>query len=169
MSALGELLPLERVDRVIIQDVWVGYSRYAPISAVYALRRTKVGGVTGEGYFSASTAKSKRVPVAIKGATVAGFLDALARTSLTEGAYEPFQDHTDDYPKIEIVLQVAAGELGDRCGLASLFTASQGEFHTPWAVFVGGAAYMTTGDDVGRALRALDRPLKRAELERLPR
>ena len=65
--------------------------------------------------------------------------------------------------------KVAAGELGARCGFASLFTESQGEFHTPWAVFVGGAAYVTTGDDAGRALRALDRPLKRAELERLTR
>ena len=66
--------------------------------------------------------------------------DALARASLTERAYEPFQDHADDYPKVEVVLQVAAGQLGDPCGLASLFTASQGELHTPWAVFVGGAA-----------------------------
>jgi hypothetical protein len=48
-----------------------------------------------------------------------------------------------------------------------LYTTSQGDFHAPWAVSVGGKIYQSNGEDIGRALRGLDRPLQRRELNRM--
>jgi len=164
-SRLGEVFDVRSAAVVLIQDVWVGYSPAAPIAARYELRRSRGGGLSGEGVLSTGLAgKPKRVSVAMKTATALAFLDALAAAWLVPGPYASFRDHTDDYPRIEIVVQVPPREIGDQSGIALLYTESQGEFHAPWAAFVGGRAYVIEGEEIGRALRALDRTLKRAVL-----
>lgn len=168
-TKLGDLVDVSRARTLLIQDVWTGYSDVAPIAAVYQLRRSPSGGLIGEGVLSTAIAKPKRVPVSMKSATAKAFLDALVRSPLMPGPYEPYQDHTDDYPKIEIFVQVPPADIGDRGGTALLYTGSQGEYYAPWAAFVGGKAYVVEGDEVGRALQALDRPLKKAVLRRMMR
>jgi hypothetical protein len=160
---------MRRTRTLIIQDVWTGYSRLAPIAALYELHRTRTGGLIGEAVLSTAMSKPKRVPVAMKSATVEAFLAELADAQLIEGAYEPCLDHTDDYPRIEVVVQVPPLEIGNRGGIAVLYTESQGDFHAPWAAFIGGKGYVVAGDEIGRALDALDRPLKKAELRRMQR
>lgn len=152
---------------VVIHDVWTGYSPAAPVSATYELHRGTRGGLAGEGRLSTGGSKAKRVPVSMTGATAEPFLDALAAARLVPGQYQPFQDHTDDYPRIEVVIHVPPTDQGDRGGVALLYTESQSEFHAPWAAFVGGSAYVVMGDQVGRALNGLDRPLKKNVLRRM--
>jgi len=165
---LGDVFDVRSAAVVLIQDVWVGYGPAAPIAARYELRRSRGGGLSGEGELSTGlTRKPKRVRVAMKAATASAFLDALAGASLGPGPYTSFWDHTDDSPRIEIVVEVPTRKIGDQSGIALLYTASQGEFHTPWAAFVGGRAYVIAGDEVGRALRALDHPLKKQDLQRM--
>lgn len=167
-SRLGDLLDTPSAELVLIQDVWVGYTPASPIAARYTLRRGRSGGLSGEGVLSTGlTKRPKRVDVAMKAATASGFLDALADANLVPGAYAPFQDHTDDYPRVEIVVQVPPRQIGDRSGLALLYTESQGELHAPWAAFVSGAAYVVEGDAIGRALQGLDRTLKKGQLRRM--
>lgn len=167
-SCLRDLLDVCSAEFVLIQDAWVGYSAASPVVARYELRRTRGGGLSGDGVLSTGLApRPKRVHVAMKAATTVTLLEAIANAELVPGRYAPFQDHTDDYPRIEIVVQVPARQIGDRSGLVTLYTESQGEFHAPWAAFVGGNAYVVAGDEVGRALVALDRALKKGELRRM--
>lgn len=166
--SLGDLVDTRSAELVLIQDVWVGYSAASPVGARYSLRRGRSGGLSGEGVFSTGLrSRTKRVAVGMKAATANAFLDALYAATLVEGVYAPSQEHTDDYPRIEIVVQVPPRQIGDRTGLVLLYSESQGELHTPWAAFVGGRAYVVEGDAVGRALHALDRTLKKGELRRL--
>lgn len=65
------------------------------------------------------------------------------------------------------MVSLAARQLGDQAGVALLFSTSQGEFHAPWAAFVGGVAYVVESDAVGRALASLDGTLKKSELRKL--
>lgn len=133
------------------------------------MNRTRGGGLSGEGLLSVAGSKPKRVPVTMKSATVEMFLQELADTKGVESAYEPYKDHTDDYPRNEIVVQVPPRAPGERGGVALLFTESQGDFHAPRAVSVRGKVYVAPGDKIGRALRALDRPLKKSVLRRMTR
>lgn len=84
-----------------------------------------------------------------------------------EGAYQPFEDHTDDYPSLEIAIQVDIRSMGDGGGIALLFSQSQGDFAAPWGACIGGRLYTLPGEEVGRALKALDRPLGRSELRQM--
>lgn len=167
-SRLLDLVDVRGADLVLIQDAWVGYSAASPVVARYELRRTRGGGLSGDGVLSTGLAEgAKRVRVAMKAATTDAFLDAISDAELVPGQYAPFQDHTDDYPRIEIVVRVPTRHVGDRSGLVTLYTESQGESHAPWAAFVGGNVYVVAGDEVGRALVALDRALKKGELRRM--
>lgn len=162
----GSLLNLDEARLVVIHDVWSGYNPASPIAAVYDLRRTPSKGFRGEGRFSTSLAEPRTVSISMKSATATAFLEALMSARLSPGPYVPFEDHTDDYPTVEIAIHVGAG--GRRgSGIAMLHTTSQGEHNAPWAVFVGGTVHVAKGDEIGRALGALNRTLKRAELERM--
>jgi hypothetical protein len=81
--------------------------------------------------------------------------------------YKPVQDHTDDYPQIEIAIQVGARHVGQGSGIALLFTESQGEFHEPWGLCIGGRTFTIPDSEIGRALATLRQPLKRATLDRM--
>jgi hypothetical protein len=167
-TALGDLVDVHAATLVTLRDVWSGMSKHSPIAAVYELRRGGTGTLTGEGTFSTGLVAPKTVRISVRAATATTFLDALARARMTSCDYEPFVGHTDDFPSIELELHVgAAGAAEDR--VARLYTTSQGKFHTPWGADVAGASYTIAGEEIGRALRALDRTLKRAELERMSR
>jgi hypothetical protein len=165
-TTLGDLVDVHAATLVTLRDVWGGMSKHSPIAAVYELRRGATGALTGEGKFSTGLVAPKAVRISIRASTAKNFLDALGRARMTRGKYEPYMGHTDDFPNIEIGLHVgAAGGAEDR--VARLYTTSQGEFHTPWGATVAGASYTIAGEEIGRALRAVQRSLKRGELERM--
>lgn len=153
---------------MVIDDVWSGYNPASPIAAVYELRRGVNGGLAGEGRFSTSIATPNCVPITVTPKAAKAFLDAIAAVDVVRGEYQPFCDHTDDFPKIEIALHARSGE-HDRGGVAVLYTESQGELHAPWCAFVRGKVFVVEGDAIGRSFRALSRSLKRAHLLRMTR
>jgi hypothetical protein len=165
-TPLGEVINVREARLVVIHDVWTGYSAVSPIAAIYELHRGPRGTLNGEGTVSTGGVKPKRTPVGMRAATATAFLEAIATCRVSPGDYQPFQDHTDDYSHIEVALHV--GPAGwEKGGIVVLYTESQGEFYAPWGAFIGGRSYVVEGEGVGRALRALDRPLKRAALRRL--
>jgi hypothetical protein len=83
------------------------------------------------------------------------------------GPYQPFWDHTDDFPHIEIAFHVDVRGVLKKGGTGLLFTESQGEFHAPWGAFVAGHLLTIPGDEIGRALAALRAPLKRRILDHM--
>jgi hypothetical protein len=168
-TTLGEVIDVRRALAVAIHDAWIGYNPHSPIVRTYDLRRTERGGLAGEGRFSTAVAGERVVPVTIGPAATRKFLDAVALARLLPGAYEPFQDHTDDYPHIEVAVHVPAMEMGARSGFALLFTTSQGDFNAPWGACFGGEMWTLPGEEVGRALDGLRRPLKTSTLDRMIR
>lgn len=166
-KTIGDLLDVRRARLVVIHDAWIGYNPHSPIAASYELRRGPRGGLAGEGHLSTAIAGERIVKVAIPSAAAARFLEGLAGARLTPGPYRRLEEHTDDYPHIEIALHVGAREIGETSGVALLFTRSQGEYNAPWGACIGGEIFTVPGEEVGRALAALRRPLKRATLERM--
>lgn len=167
-ARLADLIDVAAASAILIHDVWVGYNEACPLVARYVLRRAEGGGLSGEAKFSTGTMPApKRLPVVMRAATAKAFLDAIGGAELVRGPYVPLREHTDDYPLIEIVIEVPPQSLAERGGFLLLHTKSQGELHAPWAAFVDGGAWVVKGDVVGRALAALDRTLKRSELRRL--
>ena len=167
---LGELLVLEEVDFILLHYEWSGMNEHSPIAAVYDLRRDARGGFSGRGQLSTRLTAPRDLDVALTPRATKAFLRKLARVPLRNGPYEPLVEHTDDFPHIEFLLHVPS--VGGACWpggacTVQVCTTSQGEFHAPWAVSVGGRIYQSSGDDIGRAVRGLDRPLQRRELNRM--
>jgi hypothetical protein len=158
-TTLGTLIGVADAQLVIIRDHWYGMNDHAPMVVVYELRRTQGGRFVGEGRFSTARSRPRVEPVSLSRAAAAKFLRALADAPAIPGPYEPLCTHTDDFPSLELAVHVqSAGGAG---GIALLFSTSQGEFHAPWGACIGGELYTLPGDDIGRALRALHRPLQR--------
>jgi hypothetical protein len=162
---LRDIAGIENTKVLVIRDVWTGYSPYSPIAAIYDLRRGARGGFAGEGRLSTSIDGERLVDVAIPSSAAKRFLDQVADAVVSEGAYTPRAEWTDDSPSVEIALH------GVTVVDASvfLFSKSQGEYNAPWGAFIGGELWTLPGEEVGRALAALRGPLKRALLERMTR
>jgi hypothetical protein len=165
---LGSMLDVTGARSVAIHDSWSGYSYQSPILASYDLHRTGSGGFAGTGRLSAALAGERMVRVRITAAEMRTFLEGLAAARLTPGRYEARIDHTDDFPAIEMSVHVADGPV-DASGIALLFSSSQGEFYDPWGALVKGELYSVSGEEVGRALASLRRPLKRHLLDQMIR
>jgi hypothetical protein len=163
----GQLLDVSAARLVVIHDVWAGYSLDSPIAALYDLRRDKRGALVGEGNLSSAGAGQPVIRVTVPAVATKRFLGAIARTIVISGKYEPFVDHADDYPHVEVAVHVGTTETGSHGGIALLFTESQGEFNAPWGACVGGELFTMPGEEIGRALRALRRPLRRQELDKM--
>jgi hypothetical protein len=162
-GTIDEAFDVREARLVVIHDMWVGYSASAPIAALYELRLDQRGALVGEGRLSTALSGERTVDVAVSPTSTRRFLDAVARAETNPGPYEPFKDHTDDYPCIELTFACGSG------GLALLFTKSQGKFNAPWGACIGGELFTLPGEEVGRALRALRRPLHGAVLDRMIR
>jgi hypothetical protein len=166
-APLGDALDVRRARLVVIHDEWVGFNAHSPVAAIYELRRGTRGGLFGEGRLSTAIAGKRVVDVNVPSAAATQFLTAVASARVVPGPYLALLNHTDDYPHIEIVLDVDVRENGDSGGLALLFTESQGEFHAPWGACLGGKMFSLPGEEIGKALAALRRPPKRATLDRM--
>jgi len=166
-NTIGGLLDVRRARFVVIHDSWVGYSHHSPVAASYELKRSRRGGLVGSGSLSTSVVGERLVDVRIAAGIAVQFLEMVADARVQVGPYQPFQDHTDDYPHIELALHVGVTMVGSPSGIALLYTESQGTFHAPWGLFVGGQMFVVPGDTVGEALALLKVPLKRARLDQM--
>lgn len=166
-GTVGDALDVRRARLVVIHDAWVGYNPHSPVAAVYELRRGPRGALSGQGRFSTAIAGERIVDVNIPSAATTRFLTAVASAHAVPGPYMAVQDHTDDYPHIEIAFHVDVRDVGESSGIALLFTESQGEFHAPWGACIGGQMLSLPGEEIGKALAALRGPLKRATLDRM--
>jgi hypothetical protein len=166
-GVLGDVFDVRRSRSVLIHDTWVGYTDHSPTASVYELRRGARGGLAGQGRLSTSIVGERLVDVAIGLAATQTFLNTVARAPIVSGPYEPMQDHTDDYPHIELAFHVDVRGILDGSGIAVLFTESQGKFHSPWGACIGGQLYTLPSNHVGRALAAIRAPLKRGILDRM--
>ncbi len=164
------LAQLTQAQKFRIEDDWTGLSPLAPIDAHYDLRR-QGDQFTGKANFSVAGYTRERTAVeeiAIPETIASDFLKMLSETpieppryALGEGPqYEPYMDHTDDYPSIRIEI-----ELKDQT--VNFFTSSQGENHVPWAVSVGEKLYIINSDQPMRALKLLAPYLKKDTLRKL--
>lgn len=154
---LGALLDLSRTTTLILRDTWTGLHAQAPLSAIFELRREGSGPFAGAGTLATRDHGPERVDVALTRPATRKLLATLGSARIVDGAYVPFMDHTDDLPSVELVLHT-------ECGLAVVFSRSQGAFLAPWGACIGGTLYTLPGEEVGRALGALRGPL---QLDRL--
>ena len=158
---LGDLVDVRRAARVVFQEAWVGYHRASPRCAVYELRRTPAGGLVGQGTLTANQKRARRVRVAIRSISARAFLEALASIALDLSPYAPRRTRTDDYPRLDLFLQVPLLAHGDLGGCVHLHSTSQGEAHAPWAASLEGRTYVVRTDAVHLALDRLCPPLGR--------
>lgn len=154
-ETLGELVDVRRADRVVFQDAWVGYHEDSPLCAVYELRRSPAGGLVGQGTLTSAAKRSRRVRVAIRSVAARAFLEALAAIELVLAPYAPLRTRTDDYPRLDLFLQVPLLRHGDRGGCVHFHSTSQGEARAPWAASLEGRTYVAHTDAVHVAIRAL--------------
>lgn len=153
---LASLVDVTAARVLVVDDTWSGMSPLAPISARFDLARHGDGGFVGTARFSIQRAKAASRAVRVPPAEAGAFLEALASAELEEGPYSPNIEHTDDFPFLAVALLLP--ERRDRDDIVetvTLASESQGEFHAPWSVRVGGGAYTAAGETIGRAVHAL--------------
>lgn len=147
---------------ITIADDWTGLSPLAPIEAYFRLEPT-TGYFSGTAEFSVAgytDAITRSVPISVPLAVIVELLALLESTPLEVGKYKPVFNHTDDFPRIIIVVEGRAGGLG-------FSSESQGSGHIPWRVVVGQDQYVTYADTPAQALDLLDPYLAREVQEAL--
>lgn len=165
-ARLADLLDLRDARLVVIHDAWVGLNERSPIVGIWELQRASKGELAGKGTFSNAVARQV-ADISIGSKAAKRFLNAIAGALVVPGPYQPFWDHTDDFPHIEIAVHVDVRGVLRKGGTALLFTESQGDFHAPWGAFVAGQVLTIPGDEIGRALAGLRAPLKRGILDQM--
>lgn len=66
-------------------------------------------------------------PLSIPIKDIGLFIDELSKAQFSEGEYQPSITWTDDYPHLEINIEL-------RTGMLSFYSDSQGEQHVPWGM-----------------------------------
>jgi hypothetical protein len=156
-----DLLVIATVTRLAITDVWSGMSPWSPIARTAELLRQPddsfSGSVmleVGDGPNQIIETLSRQVPREV----AAAFLRLLAAIQPQPGTYQPLCTHTDDFPRLGIILESTG--FGAR-----FYTESQGEDHVPWGLTVAGVDYTVTSAAPAQALRLLDPHVGSRELE----
>lgn len=155
-ATLIRLFDVLVAKRVTIVRSWSGLNPIAPIRSRYDLMRDEQGALTGSGYLSNAIIAERLVPVMIAPETTDAFLAALGSTVLTRGFYKPTCTHTDDFPELTVTLSSEAEKPIKDDDCVVMRTESQGTYHAPWAVRVFGDEYIALGEEIGRALLAID-------------
>ena len=120
--------------KVDISNDWNGYSDITPIIRRYKLRLKQqelVGNahIAIGGYGAAGVRQQQTTRVKIPAAATAKFLATLAKTPLQVGVYKPAIVRSDDYPRIEIQVQLDRQK-------TTFSSESQGVGNAPWRVTV---------------------------------
>jgi hypothetical protein len=166
VQSVGEIVPdltATSVHSISLQNDWSGLSQIAPIEAHYAL---ELNGNNWSGQANFSVAGYSQHPrkaersITIPVGAMQAFLRTLAEAPAQEGEYMPTITHTDDYPKIMIVVATAAGEV-------AIGSASQTEGNVPWGLFFNGRQFVINSDAPAKALAGLAPYLEQETLERL--
>jgi hypothetical protein len=175
VTRLGALIDVERTSFIVIHDSWRGYNMGTPFVASYRLGRGARGGFRGAGRFSRAGTVEHTLDIAIPSAAASRFLREVAAAPTTPGldveaigcwADGATELRTDDYPRVEIALHVDGADVAEG-GIALLFTESQSEPPGPWGACALGQLWTLPGRELGVALAALRRPLRRAVLQRM--
>ena len=151
---------LARARLVSIKDWWTGYSAIAPIGQDFELRPGPKG-FAGTARFSVGSGKGPgyaEVDISVPPRAVRKFFRLIATARLERGEYVPYFSHTDDFPSIEILLELPSGEL--------VFSSrSQGVDRAPWRCEVRGETYTINSGTPMTALDALRPYLRRDTLD----
>jgi len=162
VRAAAVLPDLARAQTIVIDDVWNGFSRIAPIEAHYVLQRAP-NGFSGRADFSAGGGypggpTRARADVAVPPAPVDAFFRMLAQAPLHAGEYTPKRRRSDDYPDLTITITIDGKDV--------LFSSqSQGKERAPWLVHSGDADYVSDSGVPADALEKLAPYLRRDVLD----
>ncbi len=166
---LPDLAILKQAKTVEIYNDWNGYSDITPILRHYKLQLKQqelVGNahVAIGGYGAAGVRQQKTTRVKIPAAATTKFLATLAKTPLKFGTYKPIITRSDDYPKIEIAIQIDRQQI--------IFSSeSQGVGNAPWRAIVkhGNTTkeYISNSTVPALALKVLSPYLDIPELDRI--
>ena len=148
---------------------WGGLAPAAPINSLYIIENptdhvddTQFQGAalfSVGGYFA--DVKKETAQINVPKDVVKAFLQKLSQASPTNGTYEPFFEHTDDYPEITIRVLYGNAET------IEFFTRSQGDEHSPWKVTYNGNSYVVKSGIPMQALEIIRPYLAQDELEKL--
>lgn len=165
-SAEGALEPgfLAQARLVSIKDWWTGYSPIAPIGQDFELRPGPKGFV-GTGRFSVGSGERPgrvEVDISVPARAMRKFFRLIATARLEPGEYDPHWDHTDDFPSIEILLDLPGEKI-------VFSTKSQGADYAPWKCDLRGETYIINSGVPMKALDALRLYLRRDALDEVIR
>jgi hypothetical protein len=134
LKRLPSLATVLQANTVEIHNDWNGYSDITPILRHYKLRleQQKLIGnahVAVGGYGAAGINQQQTTKIAIPAAVSAKFLATLSKTPIQVGNYQPKIDRQDDYPSIQIKLQIDRQQV--------IFSSqSQSSNYVPWKVTI---------------------------------
>lgn len=148
-------LDLGDVQSVTIEQSWVGL---APMYASTYTLTEKDGAWIGSVVFmyGFDETVTQEEDINIPAEAVARFIRIMETAPAYEGEYDPYFDHTDDYPYIGFTF-------GTDAGAVEVFSGSQGEFAVPWGARIDGVEYTIDSDIPARALDEIAPYLKYEE------
>jgi hypothetical protein len=159
-----DLAGLPDATTLDVKLTWQGLSPLSPMGVEYklALRDDRL-----EGAAAVLVATTTRIhQISVPRAGVRDFLASAGRVALTEEEYRAHLTHTDDYPYVGVSVNTALGSV-------LIETASQpegsksGKFldRTPWAIKYMGRTFVTSADDLDKALEPLLADLQYEKLQ----
>jgi hypothetical protein len=154
---------------ITIIDNWSGLNPAAPINSLYILENPTDHiddtQFQGSALFSAGgysgTTKKETTQINVPKDVIKEFLHKLSQASPVNGNYEPFFEHTDDYPEITIRVLYGNAET------IEFYTSSQGDEHIPWKVTYDSNSYVVNSGTPTQALEILKPYLAKDVLEKL--
>jgi uncharacterized protein YmfQ (DUF2313 family) len=166
-ASLPPLTVVMRAETVEIYNDWNGYSDITPILRHSKLRidRQKLVGnshIAVGGYGAAGIHQQQTTKVQIPAALSTQFLATLAKTPLQVGTYKPRLDSHDNYPSIQIQINVARQQI--------VFSSqSQAPNNAPWKVTLHQnnrtTEYISNSAFPAQALKLLNPYLDRSGIE----
>ncbi len=154
---------LNSAERLLLQRDWTGLNITSPVISHYTLKKTEQC-FSGKAFFSVGTRLLKSLSymekIQIKQSVMNHFFRMLEKITISNGEYQPFLDHTDDYPSLLIKIK-------SPFGLLILQSKSQGAGHIPWELSVDKEDYIINEDIPDLALRYLERYMRTDKLNTL--
>jgi hypothetical protein len=154
---------------ITIIDNWDGLAPDAPINSLYTLKNPtehiEDGQFQGSALFSVggnfADTKKETAQISVPKDVIQAFLQRLSEVSPENGTYQPFMEHTDDYP--EITIRVLYGN----AKTIEFYTTSQGDEHIPWKVTYNSNSYVVKSGIPMQALEILKPYLAQDVLDNL--
>lgn len=155
---VAQLVDVEQARLVIVRACWSGMN--GSTEATYELRRTESGELAGEVEWFESDERKANAHVTLDRAATTRCLKLVAAAPLGPPPYQPYMDHTDDFPRMTVVFHV--GPEAGRPGIVTLYSSSQGELRTPWQLVIGDEVFTSAGSELGRAMKSIQNAVEKA-------